>query len=73
MSVVIGDSDDLQNREGLDRFLEALNIIGCTRGNCAYPSKSQGHLKHEMRTEYDQKIPRRILRDGSQNGRAPDT
>jgi len=73
MSVVaIGDGDDLQNRKGLDRFLETLNDIGHSQGSCTYPSKSQGHLKHEMGTEYNQEIPRRILRDGSQNGRAPE-
>jgi len=65
--VAIGDSDNLQTRKGLDRFLEMLNDIGRGRSSCTYPSKSQGHLKHEMGTEYDQEIPRRILRDGFQN------
>jgi len=70
--VVIENSDDLQSRKGSDRFLETLNVIGRGRVSCTYTSKSQGHLKHEMGTEYDQEVPRRILRDGFQKGRAPE-
>ena len=70
--VVTGESGDLQSRKGSDRFLETLSAIGRGRRSCAYPSKSQSHLEHEMRTEYDQEVPRRILGDGSQKGRAPD-
>jgi len=70
--VVTGDSDDLQSRKGLDRFLQTLNAIGRGRRSCTYPSKSQSHLEHEMGAEYDQEVPRRILGDGSQKGRAPD-
>ena len=72
--VAIGESDDLQSWKGLDRSLGTLNVIGRVRGtqSCTYPSKSQGQHKHEMGTEYDQEIPRRILRDGFQKGRAPE-
>ena len=33
----------------------------------AYSCKKQGYLEYEMRNEYNQEIPRRVFRDGSQN------
>ena len=67
-----GNNDDLQSRKGLNRFLQTLNVVGRGRSSWTYPSKSQSHLEHEMGTEYNQEVPRRILRDGSQKRRAPD-
>ena len=67
-----GNDDDLQSRKGSDRFLQTFNVVGRGRSSWTYPSKSQSHLEHEMGTEYNQEVPRRILRDGSQKRRAPD-
>jgi len=62
---------NLRSWKELDRFLETR--VGRHRlrggaGGRTHPSKSQGHLKHEMGSEYNQEVPGRILRDGSQNG-----
>ena len=55
--VVVKDSDDLHCWKKLDRFLEkhVLNFKGHDqdRSCYTYPSKSQGHLKHEVGGEYN--------------------
>ena len=69
--VVVRASDDLRSREKLDRFLKrhVLSVIGrgTERSDRTYPSKSQGHHKHEMGGEYNQKVPHRILCDCLKN------
>ena len=72
-TVVVRDNDGLPSWKELDRFLErhALDFIGYDRerSSCTYPPKNQGHLQHEVGGEYNQEVPRCILRHGSQNGR----
>ena len=70
--VVVRISDGLRSWEELDRWLEryALDVISCgweRRSGYTYPSKSQGHLEHEVGGKYNQEVPRCIFHHDSQN------
>lgn len=72
-----GNWEDIRARKKLDRYLEGhtADVIRRIAGGNGrtHPSKIQSHHEHDMGGKNDQEIPRRIPRNGVQQGGGTNT